>query len=140
MTAMLGPIAAVIAGIAAVSAAFYAVFKLFDEYENRKNAAFNKQRMDNINANYTKIDPAARDAYRPEDLVGVWNGSGWDEYVKNGASMTETGRREYYAAQMEKDSVTNYNFDVNVQEIGDLQDLLNMADSAQRLDRMGWSN
>lgn len=139
MTAMLGPIGLVLAGIAAVGAAFYGVFKLFDEFENRKNRAFNQQRMNNINANYTKIDPAARSAYRAEDLVGVWNGSGWDEYARNGAQMTATGRREYYADMMERDSVTNnnYNFDVNVSQITDLQDLLNMADSAQRLDRMG---
>ena len=57
--------------------------------------------------------------------------------MKNGASMTATGRREYYADQMEKDSVTNYNFDVNLQEIGDLQDLLNMSNQAQMLERMG---
>ena len=140
MTAMLGPIGLVIAGIAAVSAAFIGVLKLFDEFQDKKNAAFNQARMDNINANYKKIDPAARNAYRPEDLVGVWNGSGWDEYVKNGAQMTTTGRREYYADMMERDSVdnvTNYNFDVNVSQVSDLQDLLNMADTAQLYNRMG---
>lgn len=137
MTAMLGPIALVIAGIAAVSAAFYAVFKLFDEFESKKNRAFNQNRMNNINANYKKIDADTRQYYNASDITSVWNGSGWDDYVKNGASMTATGRREYYADQMEKDSVTNYNFDVNVQEISDLQDLLNMSNQAQMLERMG---
>jgi hypothetical protein len=52
--------------------------------------------------------------------------------------MTTQGRRDYYADQMERESVTtnNYNFDVNVSQVSDLQDLLNMADSAQRLERM----
>lgn len=138
MTAMLGPIGLVIAGIAAVSAAFVGVFKLFDEYENRKNRAFNQQRMNNINSNYTKIAEGTRQYYNASDVTSVWNGSGWDDYVKNGASMTATGRREYIADSMERDSVTNnYNFDVNVSQVSDLQDLLNMADSAQRLERMG---
>lgn len=140
MTAMLGPIALVVAGIAAVSAAFVGVFKLFDEFESRKNKAFNQQRMDNINANYSRIAEGTRQYYNASDVTSVWNGSGWDDYVKNGASMTETGRREYYADQMEKDSVTNYNFDVNVGQISDLQDLLNMADTAQLYNRMGMAN
>lgn len=132
ISSMLGP-------IALVAGAVVGLIALFDQLENKKNRALNQQRMDNINQNYTKIDASNRDYYRAEDLVGVWNGSGWDEYVKNGAQMTTTGRREYYADQMEKDSVTtnNYNFDVNVSQVSDLQDLLNMADSAQRLDRMG---
>lgn len=137
MTAMLGPIALVIAGIAAVSAAFVGVFKLFDEYEDRKNRAFNKQRMNDINSNYTRIAAGQSQYYDAKDLTSVWNGSGWDDYVKNGAQMTATGRREYYADQMEKDSVTNYNFDVNVGQISDLQDLLNMSNQAQMLERMG---
>lgn len=137
MTAMLGPIALVVAGIAAVSAAFVGVFKLFDEYEDRKNRAFNKQRMNDINSNYTRIAAGQSQYYDAKDLTSVWNGSGWDDYVKNGASMTATGRREYYSDQMEKDSVTNYNFDVNVGQISDLQDLLNMSNQAQMLERMG---
>ena len=140
MTAMLGPIALVVAGIAAVSAAFVGVFKLFDEFEDRKNKAFNKQRMNDINSNYTRIAAGQSQYYDAKDLTSVWNGSGWDDYVKNGASMTATGRREYYSDQMEKDSVTNYNFDVNVSQITDLQDLLNMADTAQLYNRMGVSN
>lgn len=140
MTAMLGPIALVIAGIAAVSAAFVGVFKLFDEYEDRKNRAFNKQRMNDINSNYTRIAAGQSQYYDAKDLTSVWNGSGWDDYVKNGAQMTATGRREYYADQMEKDSVTNYNMDINVGQISDLQDLLNMADTAQLYNRMGVSN
>lgn len=137
MTAMLGPIALVIAGIAAVSAAFVGVFKLFDEYEDRKNRAFNKQRMNDINSNYTRIAAGQSQYYDAKDLTSVWNGSGWDDYVKNGAQMTATGRREYYADQMEKDSVTNYNMDINVGQISDLQDLLNMSNQAQMLERMG---
>jgi hypothetical protein len=135
ISAMLGP-------IALVAGAVVGLIALFDQLENKKNRALNQQRMDNINTNYKRISHDEMQYYNAKDLTSVWNGSGWDDYVKNGASMTTQGRRDYYADQMEKDSVTNnnYNFDVNVSQISDLQDLLNMADSAQRLDRMGWSN
>ena len=135
ISAMLGP-------IALVAGAVVGLIALFDQLENKKNRALNQQRMDNINANYKRIDANTRQYYNAADVTSVWNGSGWDDYVKNGASMTRQGRREYYADQMEKDSVTNnnYNFDVNVSQISDLQDLLNMADTAQLYNRMGVSN
>ena len=126
-----------LAGVTALALAMVGLIKLFDSYEDKKNRALLNERMENINSNYKKIDADTRQYYNASDITSVWNGSGWDDYVKNGASMTATGRREYYADQMEKDSVTNYNFDVNVQEIGDLQDLLNMADQAQMIERMG---
>lgn len=136
------PIGYVIAGVLALTAVVVKLLQYFDSLEDKKNRTLLNQRMDNINANYKKIDPGTRQYYNASDVTSVWNGSGWDDYVKNGASMTATGRREYYADQMERDSVTNnnYNFDVNVQEIGDLQDLLNMADNAQLYDRMGVAN
>jgi hypothetical protein len=132
ISAMLGP-------IALVAGAVVGLIALFDQLENKKNRALNQQRMDNINANYKRISHDEMQYYNAKDLTSVWNGSGWDDYVKNGASMTRQGRRDYYADQMEKDSVTNnnYNFDVNVSQITDLQDLLNMANSAQMLERMG---
>ena len=135
ISAMLGP-------IALVAGAVVGLIALFDQLENKKNRALNQQRMDNINANYKRIDANTRQYYNAADVTSVWNGSGWDDYVKNGASMTRQGRRDYYADQMEKDSVTNnnYNFDVNVSQISDLQDLLNMADTAQLYNRMGVSN
>ena len=126
-----------LAGVTALALAMVGLIKLFDSYEDKKNRALLNERMENINSNYKKIDADTRQYYNASDITSVWNGSGWDDYVKNGASMTATGRREYYADQMEKDSVTNYNFDVNVQEIGDLQDLLNMADQAQMIERLG---
>ena len=132
ISAMLGP-------IALVAGAVVGLIALFDQLENKKNRALNQQRMDNINANYKRVSHDEMQYYNAKDLTSVWNGSGWDDYVRNGASMTTQGRRDYYADQMEKDSVTNnnYNFDVNVSQVSDLQDLLNMANSAQRLDRMG---
>ena len=132
------PIAGVIAALGVLTATIIGVLALFDQLESKKNRALNQQRMDNINANYKKIDANTRQYYNAADVTSVWNGSGWDDYVKNGASMTTQGRRDYYADQMERDSVTtnNYNFDVNVSQVSDLQDLLNMADSAQRLERM----
>lgn len=133
ISAMLGP-------IALVAGAVVGLIALFDQLENKKNRALNQQRMDNINSNYKRISHDEMQYYNAKDLTSVWNGSGWDDYVKNGASMTRQGRRDYYADQMEKDSVTNYNFDVNVGQISDLQDLLNMADTAQLYNRMGVSN
>lgn len=135
ISAMLGP-------IALVAGAVVGLIALFDQLENKKNRALNQQRMDNINANYKRISHDEMQYYNAKDLTSVWNGSGWDDYVKNGASMTRQGRRDYYADQMEKDSVTNnnYNFDVNVSQVSDLQDLLNMADTAQLYNRMGVSN
>ena len=132
ISAMLGP-------IALVAGAVVGLIALFDQLENKKNRALNQQRMDNINANYKRISHDEMQYYNAKDLTSVWNGSGWDDYVKNGASMTTQGRRDYYADQMEKDSVTtnNYNFDVNVSQISDLQDLLNMSNQAQMLERMG---
>lgn len=132
------PIAGVIAALGVLTATIIGVLALFDQLESKKNRALNQQRMDNINANYKKIDANTRQYYNAADVTSVWNGSGWDDYVRNGASMTTQGRRDYYADQMERDSVTtnNYNFDVNVSQVSDLQDLLNMADSAQRLERM----
>lgn len=129
-----------LAGVTALALAMVGLIKLFDSYEDKKNRALLNERMENINANYKKIDANTRQYYNASDITSVWNGSGWDDYVKNGASMTATGRREYYADQMEKDSVTNYNFDVNVQQVSDLQDLLDMADNAQLYDRMGVAN
>lgn len=131
------PIAGVIAGVALLTAGMVALLKLFDSFIDKKNRAQLGERMDNINANYTRLSEGQRQYYNASDVTSVWNGSGWDDYVKKGASMTATGRRDYYADQMEADSVTNnYNFDVNVSQVSDLQDLLNMADSAQRLERM----
>lgn len=131
------PIAGVIAALGVLTGTIIGVLALFDQLESKKNRALNQQRMDNINSNYTKIAEGTRQYYNASDVTSVWNGSGWDDYVKNGASMTKTGRREYIAESMERDSVTNnYNFDVNVSQVSDLQDLLNMADSAQRLERM----
>ena len=63
-------------------------------------------------------------------------GDGFD--LRNGAQMTSTGKAEWLDRQRELDSVTNnYNMDINVAQISDLQDLLNIADSAQLLERMG---
>ena len=42
-----------------------------------------------------------------------------------------------WSAKQEAATTNNYNFDVNVSEVGDLQDLLDMADTAQMLERMG---
>lgn len=134
------PIGYVIAGVLALTAVVVKLLQYFDSLEDKKNRALLDNRMSNINSNYKKIDPGTRQYYNASDITSVWNGSGWDDYVKNGASMTATGRREYYADMMERDSIDSgntYNFDVNVQEIGDLQDLLNMANQAQMLERMG---
>lgn len=115
-------------------AAGVAIAKLKEEDQMRKNIeakAANTADRRLISADMVQY-------YNPSDYVAYGYGDSTEYWLKNGAQMTTQGRRDYYADQMEADSVTNnYNFDVNVSQVSDLQDLLNMADSAQRLERMG---
>ena len=89
---------------------------------------------------------SAEDAqfYNPSDYIALGYGDSTEYWLKNGAQMTSTGKAEWLDRQRELDSVggttNNYNFDVNVSQISDLQDLLNMADTAQLYDRMGVAN
>lgn len=92
-----------------------------------------------------KISSSDIGFYNPQDYISITGSSGEQEYwLRNGAQMTTQGRRDWLDRQRELDSVggttNNYNFDVNVSQVSDLQDLLNMADTAQLYNRMGVTN
>ena len=136
MTVGLGAVLPVLAGLlAGIMACVYAYEKL-TEAENKALVKRNQQ----LRGNSTAISAEDAGFYRASDLVAIGYGDSTQYYLRNGAQMTSTGKAEWLDRQRELDSVTNYNFDVNVQSIDDLQDLLNMANSAQRLERMGVAN
>jgi len=83
---------------------------------------------------YKPVSAGDEQYYNKSDLYTVWNGSGWDSYAKPGAKYDWSAKNDAYQQQ------NNYNFDVNVSQVGDLQDLLNMADTAQLYNRMGVAN
>ena len=92
-----------------------------------------------------KISSSDIGFYNPQDYISITGSSGEQEYwLRNSAQMTTQGRRDWLDRQRELDSVggttNNYNFDVNVSQVSDLQDLLNMADTAQLYNRMGVAN
>ena len=139
ISGMLGPISlAITAGLALAAV----MAKVADSYENARNAQANYERFSSATAGKVKIDDSMSQYYRPEDLVSFWNGSGWDTYVTKGAQMTKTGQRDYndYLSDYYSSgsgTVNNYNMDINVSSIDDLQDLINIADQAQLVERMG---
>ena len=87
-----------------------------------------KQDLQNQGYKYVSADDLQY--YQGGPAKSLWNGSGWDYYVEKDAKYD-------WSAKQEAATTNNYNFDVNVSEVGDLQDLLDMADTAQMLERMG---
>ena len=134
MTVGLGAVLPVLAGLlAGIMACVYAYDKL-TEAENKALVRRNQQ----LTSGSKAISATEAGYYSASDLVAIGYGDSTQYYVRNGAKMTSTGRLEYLDNQRELDSVTNnYNMDINVAQISDLQDLLNIADSAQLLERMG---
>lgn len=140
MTVGLGAVLPVLAGLlAGIMACVYAYDKL-TEAENKALVRRNQE----LRGKSTAISAEDAGFYRASDLVAIGYGDSTQYYLRNGAQMTSTGRLDWLDRQRELDSVggttNNYNFDVNVQSISDLQDLLNMADTAQLYDRMGVAN
>lgn len=114
------------------------------DQEQRKRNAYWESWSTNT-AGRTKISSQDIGFYNPSDYISFEGSNGEQEYwLKNGAQMTKTGRMDWLDRQRELDSVggttNNYNFDVNVSQISDLQDLLDMADTAQLYNRMGVAN
>lgn len=134
MSVGLGAVLPVLAGLlAGIMACVYAYDKL-TEAENKALVKRNQQ----LRGNSTAISAEDAGFYRASDLVAIGYGDDTQYYLRNGAQMTSTGKAEWLDRQRELDSVTNnYNMDINVAQISDLQDLLNIADSAQLLERMG---
>lgn len=134
MSVGLGAVLPVLAGLlAGIMACVYAYDKL-TEAENKALVRRNQE----LRGNSTAISAEDAGFYRASDLVAIGYGDSTQYYLRNGAQMTSTGKAEWLDRQRELDSVTNnYNMDINVAQISDLQDLLNIADSAQLLERMG---
>lgn len=137
-TSLLGVITAVT--VAAVSA--IAVFaKLRQEHKEYEQEV----RKSELTAGMQQITESDRQYYNPEDLVSVWNGTEFEHYAKAG-SISDAGYAEKnaqangwttdgYGNVIEQ--TTNYNIDMNVANVEDLQNLLDIADTAQLLTRMG---
>ena len=127
ITSMLGPIALAIAGVATLIGVYAQLKKEASE------AKAIQQDVDLKAQGYKYISPGDEQYYNKSDLYTVWNGNGWTNYAKPGAKYD-------WGAKYDATQNNTYNFDVNVQSIDDLQDLLNMADTAQLYDRMGVAN
>lgn len=127
VNALLGWIGLIVAAVGALIAVFTTLKKEAKEAKAVANDVALKEK------GYKYVTQSDVQYYDKSDLYTVWNGSGWDNYVKPGAK---------YDWSAKNDAMQNntYNFDVNVSQIGDLQDLLNMADTAQLYDRMGVAN
>lgn len=131
----------VLSAVAAAIGLVVAEWKILDAIDKANTQKQVNQRNASMTAGRTAISAADAGYYNANDLVAIGYGDSTQYYVKNGAKMTSTGRSEWLDRQRELDSVeNNYNFNVNVQQINDLQDLLNIADTAQLYDRMGVAN
>ena len=139
MTGVAGSAAGLTTALGALAAAIglvVAEWKILDALEDSKNRSLQEQRNASLTAGKHTISAADAGYYNASDLVAIGYGDNTQYYVRNGAQMTGTGKSEWLDRQREADSVT-YNMDINVAQISDLQDLLNIADSAQLLERMG---
>ena len=124
----------VIAAVAAAAVAAIAVLKQLNDEQSQYEQI---QRKSALTAGKQQISAEDRQYYRPEDIISVWNGSEFEHWA-NTNSISAEGYNAKTNALIDSGAVTNnYNFDVNVSRVDDLQDLLNMADSAQLLERMG---
>ena len=133
-TALIPVLGAVAAAVGLVTAEW----KILDAIDSAHNQKLIQQRNASLTAGKTMISADDVQFYNPSDYVAIGYGENTQYYLNKGAKMTSTGRLEYLDRQRELDSVTNnYNFDVNVSQISDLQDLIDMANSAQLYDRMG---
>ena len=124
MTAMLGWIGLAITAVAGLIAAF---IQLRKEAQQAKQVAYEQ---DLKSQGYTYVNAGDEQYYNKNDLYSVWNGSGWTNYAKPGASYDWSAKSSAYQQN-------NYNMDINVSSIDDLQDLINIADQAQLVERMG---
>lgn len=141
MTGVAGSAAGLTTALGALAAAIglvVAEWKILDALEDSKNRSLQEQRNASMTAGKRRISASEAGYYNANDLVAIGYGDDTQYYLRNGAQMTSTGKAEWLDRQREADSVTNnYNMDINVAQISDLQDLLNIADSAQLLERMG---
>lgn len=138
--ASLTAILPIIAGVALAVTALIGLFKTLETYKNNKeyeeyfNQTKNLQNLSPEQAKYwmnkdeLKVftNPAGEKSYYVDKSDYTWakanaSNNGWTDDAVWGSNA----------------GTTNYNFDVNVDHINDLQSLIDMADNAQLLERMG---
>ena len=129
---IIASLAAILPWVAAAVAAVVSLIAVFQQLKKEKEEAQGVQaKQDLQNQGYKYVSQEDLQYYSGGPAKSLWNGSGWDYYVEKDAKYDWSAKQE---------SVSNtYNFNTNVQEISDLQDLLNMADQAQQMERMGLS-
>ena len=128
---IIASLAAILPWVAAAVAAVVSLIAVFQQLKKEKAEAQEVQaKQDLQNQGYKYVSAEDLQYYQGGPAKSLWNGSGWDYYVEKDAKYD-------WSAKQEAATTNNYNFDVNVSEVGDLQDLLDMADTAQMLERMG---
>lgn len=128
---IIASLAAILPWVAAAVAAVVSLIAVFQQLKKEKAEAQEVQaKQDLQNQGYKYVSADDLQYYQGGPAKSLWNGSGWDYYVEKDAKYD-------WSAKQEAATTNNYNFDVNVSEVGDLQDLLDMADTAQMLERMG---
>lgn len=128
---IIASLAAILPWVAAAVAAVVSLIAVFQQLKKEKAEAQEiKAKQDLQNQGYKYVSADDLQYYQSGPAKSLWNGSGWDYYVEKDAKYD-------WSAKQEAATTNNYNFDVNVSEVGDLQDLLDMADTAQMLERMG---
>lgn len=128
---IIASLAAILPWVAAAVAAVVSLIAVFQQLKKEKAEAQEVQaKQDLQNQGYKYVSADDLQYYQGGPAKSLWNGSGWDYYVEKDAKYD-------WSAKQEATTTNNYNFDVNVSEVGDLQDLLDMADTAQMLERMG---
>ena len=127
-----------VAVILAVVTALGLAVKAFADYTNAKDKARLQERFDSTTSTYSqKLRPGEEKYYNPSDYVGFYNGNGGFDYYAKKNSKASLYRDEWAENYLYDKGQTNYNFDVNVQNIDDLQTLVDMSNQAQLLNRMG---
>ena len=128
---IIASLAAILPWVAAAVAAVVSLIAVFQQLKKEKAEAQEvKAKQDLQSQGYKYVSADDLQYYQGGPAKSLWNGSGWDYYVEKDAKYD-------WSAKQEAATTNNYNFDVNVSEVGDLQDLLDMADTAQMLERMG---
>lgn len=132
--AVAGAIAAVVAVVAAL-AVYYG--KKAEAEQRAANEAARKERMQGYT---TKISADEAKYYKQGEYRAEWNGSDWEYYRKDNAKVVSAYSNDYNDFMERQQQVTNnYDFNVNVQNIDDIQQLVDMSDEAQLMNRMGVS-
>ena len=130
-TGIIASLGAILPWVAAAVAAIVSLIAVYEQLKKEKAEAQGVQaKQDLQNQGYKYVSQEDLQYYSGGPAKSLWNGSGWDYYVDQNAKYD-------WGAKQEAQSVTNYNMTNNIARVDDLQDLLDMADQAQLLERMG---